>query len=209
MRPYKIINTLVLSLVILAMSIMINLILPKIQNDNYEIIASVVSAAGLYVILTSLLNYVFNKIRFFKKILLKNRFLEGTWIGTFEGKNGDKRMLVEIFTQSLEDLQITGESFDLNGKVLGRWKSETVTIDTKSMTLIYSYQCEILTQKESYTGIAKFNIHSSGNFWSPNVLRGYSTDIIDGRRQNSIESKLNDKQTDIEEAFEKAKEKYK
>lgn len=209
MKPSQIINSIVLSIVILVMSIIINLFLPNLNNDKYEIAISIFSSASLYVFLTSFLNYLFNNIQLMKKALLGRRFLEGTWIGSFEGKNGEKRILVEIFSQTLEETQITGESFDLNGVVLGRWKSETTSINSKKSTLIYSYQCEVLRRKESYSGIAKFNIQKSEKASFPNSLRGYSADLIDGKRQNSIEYKLSDKEIDFEVALKKALDKYK
>jgi len=180
-------------------------ILPKIQDEKYEIIAAILSATGLYSILSVFLNYLFNRVKLLKRILLGDKYLEGTWVGVFEGKSGQKRYLVEIFKQSLERLQITGESFDENGNVLGRWNSETTSIDNIKAVLIYSYQCDLLARKESYHGMAKFNIHQEEKSKVPNVLRGYSTDLIDGKRQNAFESKLSNNELDVTNAFERAK----
>lgn len=209
MKPSQILNNISITITILTMSLMLEFLIPKIQNEKYEIIAAILSAAAIYNFLNTFLSYFFNNIRFLKRKLLGKNYLEGTWIGTFENKLGGRNFLVETFEQSLDELLIIGESFNEQGQVISRWKTETTSINKEKSSLIYSYICDTMSDNASYRGIANFNIITETHHKTPRSLRGHTYDITDGKRYNSIEEKISDNILNITESSKEAIKKFK
>lgn len=208
MNPIRILNSTVVSITILAMSLIIVFVIPLIENNGYKILVTLLSAAGLYNMLYQLLYSLFNSILWLKKLLLRDQFLHGTWIGVYHDSNGTERILVEKFHQELDDLTIKGSSLDKNGKTKVQWTSEATSINSKRKSLYYSYSCNNFNKKSTVSGIAEFEISIDQSNKYPKHLRGYSADIANGIKHDSEEFKVSDKILDTKTAFDKAVSKY-
>jgi len=209
MSPIKVLNSTVISITILIMSLILIFVIPIITKNEYKILVSVLSAAGLYNLLYQFLYYSFNSILWLKRILLGDGFLNGTWIGIYSDSSGQQRILVEKFYQDLDRLTIKGTSLDDKGKTKVQWTSDTTSIDSKRKSLYYSYSCNNFNKSSTVSGIAEFEISRDENNKYPKHLIGYSADIANGIKHESEEFKISDKILDTKTAFKIAVKRYK
>lgn len=164
-------------------------------------------SVGVYQTIAAALRWLFNRLRWVRRLVLGPAYLEGTWIGRYlEDVNGtdEKRWTVEHFEQTLEGLVIRGYSFDANGKEVANWASQATLIEAERGKLTYSYTCKKHPNKE-FSGLAEFNFQRPSVFKAPTELNGFAADLTDGLRDQNRERKLSNEQVDVKAAFESAK----
>ncbi len=80
-----------------------------------------------------------NRLRFLRKWILGQRYLQGTWVGYYVDHDGIVRLIVEQYEQDFVSLVVRGSAYSLAGEVHARWTSEATHIDGLTGTLVYSY----------------------------------------------------------------------
>lgn len=171
-------------------------------------IAGAIASLGIYRLLASALLWLFGKSICLRALILGKGFLEGTWVG--HHMDGDQhRFTIEYIDQSSGNTVIHGRKFDQDGKTRASWSSETVSIDTVHMQLVYAYTCKVFELKHVQEGLGVFAMVRESDDKAATKLDGYAADLIDGNRDPNTEYKIDDKPVPDQEALAKAREKFK
>ena len=170
-------------------------------------IAAAIASLGIYRLLASSLLWLFGKSIGIRSLILGKGFLEGTWIGHY--MHGDQhRFTIEYIDQSSGSTVIHGREFDQAGKTRASWSSDTVSIDTVHMQLVYAYTCKVFERKHVQEGLGVFAMVRESDDKAARKLDGYAVDLIDGDRDPNTEYKIDDKPVPDEDALTKAREKF-
>jgi hypothetical protein len=172
--------------------------------DAAKLLGAYIGSAAFYQLLATLLRWLFDHLRPFRKVVFGNEYLEGTWIGAYV-TSPNKRFTIEHFEQTIDGIVIRGYAFTESDLLYAKWTSKTVAFDATSGNLTYSYDCDILASKTSHQGIAFFSANRTGVRAAAHGLNGYSADLVDGTRSINFESKLSNKQVDPLKALTSAK----
>jgi hypothetical protein len=164
-------------------------------------IVSLLLSFGVYGTFVKLGSTLARSVSFIKRHLLGAYYLNGTWIGQLENKDGSKILTVELFEQTLATLKIRGFALDSSGKVQSEWISTAESINAQDGVLTYTYTCDQNHKKSSFQGIAVFMFERSSEVDAPKGLIGYSADLIDGYRSVNRERKVHNRLLSIEEAW--------
>lgn len=157
----------------------------ELFGTHYPIVLAaggLIFSAGFYRILTIAIRWAMDRSTNVAKLVLGPNFVHGTWVGWFDGHSGERRYVVEHFSQDLDGLVITGRSFDIDLKEHGYWESEAAAIDAKRGKLIFTYKFDVLTR-----GISLFGIHTSylarlKPHQPTTALSGFAHDLNDATR---------------------------
>ena len=123
--------------------------------------------------------------------------------------NGEHRFTVEYVDQSSGETIIRGREFDAAGTTPASWASDTVSIDTTRMSLVYAYTCKVFVSKHVQEGLGVFSMVCEVPRKPAGKLDGYAVDLIDGDRDPNTEHKISDTESRDEFAIEKAREIFK
>jgi len=148
-----------------------------------------------------------NRIELIKKIILRNEYLNGKWIGYYRGASGNIRYFIETIEQDLDCITIRGKSFNENMEFNSSWNSEAVNIDGKLGILTYTYSASGRFNDSDSLGMAKFSFNRKNSREIPKSMNGFSTDLIYGKRITSYEEKVINNLSE-NELLIKAKELY-
>ncbi len=159
---------------------------------------------GLYKLIANGLFTLFRRSLRLRKFVLRQSFLEGTWVGHYVHK-GMRRFTIEFFDQEKGTTKILGREFDEKGTTRASWHSDAVSIDIENMRLVYTYTCEVFGSKDQQQGVAAFTLLVPKKRAPANVLDGYSADLIDGDRDPNKEHKISDGIMADTEALEQAR----
>jgi hypothetical protein len=162
------------------------------------------TSIGAYNFVAGLLRLIIAKSRLIKSWLLGNRYIEGTWIGKFH-KDNVFIYTVEHFEQTLSTLKIRGEGYYESGKRYARWSSIAENIDELGGQVYFTYSCDRDEDKASFEGVAKFSFQRDDATASPDVISGYSADLIDGARTANTEKRISRGFILFKQALERAK----
>lgn len=177
-----------------------------LQKKSHAItfLVVLISAVGTYRLLVLICQKVVENVLIFRKLLLSNSYLEGTWIGYVDTAENDKKHFVEYYKQDLLSISISGFCKNIDGKLYATWNSESAFIEEKNEILTYSYVGDIINLKTSHRGYTRLLIERVNNY--PHKMEGYAVDSYDGIKLQSYQMKISDKRIDIDEALLKAKE---
>ncbi len=170
-------------------------------------VAGAVASAGLYRLLSSGFLWLFSRTRWLRKMLLGKGFLEGTWIGHYTS-GGAHFITVEHIDQASGQPRINGREFDANGKTRASWASDTVSVDTDRMRLVYAYTCTVFDRKHVQEGLGVFTMVRESAEAGPTKLDGYAVDLIDGDRDPNTEFRISEKPMPDAEAIAHAKKQF-
>lgn len=150
-----------------------------------------------------------NRIDIIKRIILGNEYLNGTWIGYYQGVKGDIRYFIEIIEQDIDSIVIRGNTFYDNLELYSCWNSEAVNINGKTGTLTYTYTYFIFGKDsvDDGLGMAKSSFIRNNSREQPKAMNGFSTDLKFGEKITSYEEKITYNMT-VDELKIKAKELY-
>lgn len=191
------------------MYIVIQGLLPKIEGSTIlflELIGTLLLSVGVYKLLASVLLNTSRKIKFVKRHLLGATYVNGTWIGKFRLADESFVYTVEHFEQTLSSLKVRGQGFKESGESYAQWTSVSETIDEVAGLLTYTYNCDKTNDKGSFQGVCVFQFERADETSSPDRIRGYSADLVDGVRTENIEIKLSEDLIPFNEALLKAQQ---
>lgn len=171
-------------------------------------IAGALASLGIYRLLSSALLWLFGKSLALRRLILGKGFLEGTWIGHYI--HGDvHRFTIEYIDQATGLTVIHGREVDSDGKTRSSWASDTVSIDSERMQIIYAYTCKVFDRKHVQEGLGVFSLVRESSAKAPRKLDGYAVDLIDGDRDPNTEYKISDVPVSDEVALAEARKRFK
>lgn len=196
MTPIKKFNSTIVVVTIAIMYFLcsyINNIL-QISEESTLVIAilGVFTSFGFYRFLSQVLNWLLQKFRFVKKIILGDRFLEGTWIGFYVGAGGEIRYFYETYEQTLDEVWISGYSFRADKTIHGKWKASNPIIDSENKKIIYYYETDMLGNLHINQGFASFTLEKRDKNKFFNKMIGFSSDIYNPTKLLAIEEKVSE-----------------
>jgi hypothetical protein len=167
-------------------------------------IGALLLSAGIYKLLATLLLASARRLKFVKRHLLGPHYLQGTWVGRFDG-GGSTFYTVELFEQTLSSLQIRGSAFGPNDETYARWISVSTAVNAEKGSLTYTYDCHKSADHVSFQGIGLFLFERDDEASPPTRMNGYSADLIDGHRSDNSERKVSDDLLSLDEGLRLAK----
>jgi hypothetical protein len=187
----------------------ISKILPPVDNLSpwQKAIVAYVTSVAVYNLAAAGLRWFLGRSRLARQLFLGAIYLEGTWVGCYESPSKEKRLTVEHFEQTLEGLTIRGAAFTENSNAeIVQWISKATSINEIDGTLTYSYACTHLsTPPSQFEGLANFRFTRTDATRAPEILDGYSADLIDGVSSGNHEVLLTRKLKNFRAAWEDAK----
>ena len=155
-------------------------------------VATLLLSVGVYKLLATLLLASSKRLKRVKRHLLGPHYLNGTWVGKFQAADASTIYTVEHFEQTLSSLKIRGQAFTEDGQSYAYWNSLSETIDADAGLLTYTYNCDKNDDKGSFQGVCVFQFERADE-GSPAVrMRGYSADLVDGKRTENREKKVSE-----------------
>ena len=216
MQPILKFDSIVISLSTLIMFSIWTLIQTlNIQDNIFEILAiliSFVTSIGCYRLLVSIFYILFDRIHWFRVIILGPFCLEGTWVGFSAGSQGDIRFYYEKFDQELDSVNIYGQSFTENGGFHGSWYVRNPMIDIESGEMTYCFEADSIKNTWSNPGFGRFKMIRETKNDAPFMLRGYTSYVYNTTKLFGLEVKIKDGNYSDQELYSKAQavyEKYK
>lgn len=155
-------------------------------------ILSALVSLGFYRSMSGILKKIFMNIKFVKKFVLGNYYLEGTWVGFFIGNNGRVRFLCENFEQDLEGIVIQGSSYTDCKKIHGSWIAKNPVIDIKEKRITYYYEADMIKNLFINPGLASFKMDKINKSSYINRLNGFSSDIYNPNKLFAVEEKISE-----------------
>jgi hypothetical protein len=166
---------------------------------------AMLASVGVYNILAGLLLQTAKRWRWVKRFMLGASYMNGTWVGKFLSSTSGTIHTVEYFEQTLSSLKIRGEAVDADDNSYAYWNSVSETIDESSGLLSYTYNCDKNSDKGSFQGVAVFHFERRDERCAPHKMRGYSADLVDGKRTENRELKISEKLLPFEVALIEAR----
>jgi hypothetical protein len=173
-------------------------------------IAVYITSAAVYALSAAGLRWVLDRWRLARQWFLGAGYLEGTWVGSYVLKSGEKLYTVEYFQQTLDSLIIIGQSSTATDiSPIFTWTSKSSDIDVENGALTYSYSCTnmVAIPPLIFEGIANFKFIRQNTKTAPETIYGYSADLSDMTIYPNREFLLARKQMDVVEAWKQAKQK--
>jgi len=170
-------------------------------------IAVYVASAGIYSLSATVLRWALDRWRLARQVFLEAGYLEGTWIGCYTLKTGEKLYTVEHFEQTLDRLTITGQSSTATeSRPRYTWTSKSSDIDVEHGALTYAYSCTdtAVVPSVTFDGIANFKFTRPNSMTPPLKIHGHSGDLIDMILYPNNEMLLSREQVDFVEAWKEA-----
>lgn len=163
--------------------------------------ATIVASVGLYRLLAVGLEWLFRRILLVRRWIFGPSFMHGTWIGYFVGHAGDKRYTVEHYDQELDGLSIAGRSFTIGKELHAQWNSNSIGIDVRQGSLIYTSTLNIISRQHSEENLNILQFERSASYSAPTSITGFSQDLGDDQRIATHAIKISDQLLTWEEAF--------
>lgn len=187
-------------------------VLMEYSSDNIFInmVIGAVASLGTYRIILKVLETVFIKIRFVKKLVFGAAYLDGIWIGAYIGDDLKPRYYKECFEQDFNGLIIRGSCYHDNFSYKGQWVSDQVYINEKNGTITYTYTTDMIKNSAKNQGLASFNFCRKNRREFPKRMIGFSSDIFSTKKYLSYEWKLDKKEMQLsdEELLKLAEKRY-
>ncbi len=185
-------------------------------NKTVNIIAyciTFVLSFSFFMIINKFIREIFNKCELLKKQILKESYINGTWVGWYIGYSNQKRYYVERIYQTIDGVFIKGITYDASSlKENSKWNSTSLEIDSEKKCYFFSYDSQSSSGKENCNGCGKMDFHYNKKKY-PSEMSGYTLDIqlADKGRIISKEIKIsnNANEYDNDYCVKKAIEKFK
>lgn len=195
---------------VVLMFYVVDLVVPRLTfspelNHYIKPLVIVFSTVGIYRAFAVLVVGLAKRWNWVKRWLLGPYYLGGTWVGSFKSASGETIRTVEHFEQSLSTLKIRGQAFNELGESYALWNSVSENVDAVSGLLTYTYNCDKDSEKYSFQGIGVFHFQRTDSSCAPTSIRGYSADLIDGKRTDNEERKYSERLVDFNDVLLAAK----
>jgi len=171
-------------------------------------VVSLLTSVGFFKTLSWLLGLLMSLSGLVRKKVLGAHYMHGTWIGWFIGHSKDKRYMVEYYSQDLDSLSITGQSFNDKLDLHGQWTSDAVTVDIRHGQLVFTYTFDVITNSAPLAGVHTSILERTGPHEAPIALKGFAHDLNDPTRIAVHSIKLSDEFKPLAEALEEAKKRF-
>lgn len=210
MKPVIKLQSSILSITTLLIFILwINLTNLILKHPYLSILLSGIFSIGVYRILLNLIGCIIKNNWWIKKLFFGRYYMQGIWVGYFEGNDGSIRFFIETFEQDFDKIIIRGEAYKSEGGYHGHWVSEATNINIAKGTISYTYQTDAIENTFVNPGIAIFNFKRENQNKPPDLLIGFSSDLYNSSKLKAIEIKFSDKtKYNRKEAIEEAKKLY-
>ena len=149
-----------------------------------------------------------NKVECLKKIILRNEYLAGKWIGYYIGASGKIRYFVETIEQDFDNTSIRGISYDENLKLHSTWTSDAVSIDEKKGKMTHAYTSSGNNDGDEGIGLIVYTFIRDKRNQKVMKMNAFFTDLRHKKRIRSYEEKIEQKDYNENELMIKAKELY-
>jgi hypothetical protein len=207
-------HTIVLAITVSIMFAALAFLLPHLRavQASGQLVAvigwlvALMASVGTYRSMAALIAKILRNNPWLKRLVLGAQYVHGTWVGFYMDPDQNLRLIVEYHQQDLSSLVVRGSAHSRDGKEQARWTSHAANIDPLTGTLIYAYNCEILTSKVSHQGIAVFDFQRVDATSPPDAIDGYSADLTDGVRTPSKEKKISEAFLKKDDALKRAME---
>jgi hypothetical protein len=211
MSPEHKFHSYVTTATIVTMYFLVSELVPILDNFSsgaiyLKPVVSILSAFGIYGLLAKLLNAIARNWKWVKKHLLGPNYLDGTWAGKFTNGNGEEKITIEFFEQTISSLTIRGEAFNSDGTTYAQWTSVASSINANDGVLTYTYTCDSNVDYSTFQGIGVFKLERKGSHLPPTYIKGYSADIKDGVKTENREKRISEELLELHEAYQLAKE---
>lgn len=165
---------------------------------------------GLYKMVLTAAETIVLKCKWAKKWVFGSSYLDGTWVGSYRGLNGEPRYYIEKFEQDFDSLIIRSECYKEDLSFKGTWISTDVSINVDKGQLAYTYETNMKENTHENIGFSTFEFERDRKDKPPKRLYGFSSDLHVGKKIASVEVKVEDSEKySKEELLEKAVEVYK
>jgi hypothetical protein len=196
-----------------AMFFLMAWIVPIIQNLSVfpaaaASIAGVLGSVGIYRLVSQGAEAAIHHIAWLQRWIFGGTYLHGTWVGHFIGRAGDKRYTVEHIDQDLDGIVINGQSRTDAMQAHADWTSVSVSIDSRTGRLIFSYTMTILSRQGTLVGINASQLERASHRSAATAITGHAQDLGDQVRVQVTEVKVADDLLPWEEAFKHAQTKF-
>jgi hypothetical protein len=155
--------------------------------------ATIVGSVGIYRLLAIGLEWIFRRVLLIRRWIFGPSFMHGTWIGYFVGHAGDKRYTIEHYDQELDGLSIIGRSLTVDKKLHAQWHSNSIGIDIRQGSLIFTSTLNILSRQRSEESVNILQFERVAAYSAPTSVTGFSQDLGDDRRIATHAIKISDK----------------
>lgn len=180
-----------------------------IGNPALLSVGALITSAGIYRLLSLGVRWLMERCDFVRSKVLGAHYMHGTWIGYFIGHKGDKRYMIEHFSQDLDSLVISGRSYTDSGKEHGYWTSESVTIDARKGKLIFTYSFDVISQSSSLAGVHTSFFERKSVKDPPTSVSGFAHDLNDPTRIAIHSVKVDEELLPWGSALTQAKDRFK
>jgi len=169
--------------------------IPLLKEFNPAVMGALISL-GFYKGIISVTTFFLRKLKFLKKLILGEAYLEGTWIGYYANSDDSIVFYVERITQDVYDetLDISGYANDENNKLHATWDVICSKIDLQNKRLLYMYNVESANKPGTNRGLADIKFIQKENE-PPFQMHGVSIDAHNKKKLYSKGKRLTDSLT--------------
>ena len=187
MTPTAKFNALIASTTVFLMFWIVAYAVPALKAANvgsplWVSLGALLASAGIYRVLSLGIRWLMERWEFARQLALGAHYMHGTWVGSFIGHGGQKRYMVEHFSQDIDSLVITGRSFTDAKVSHGYWTSESVMIDVRTGRLVFTYDFEVITRSAGQAGVHTSLFERASSRKAPTGLAGFAHDLNDPTR---------------------------
>ncbi len=167
-------------------------------------IAGILSSIGIYRLIGKSAETLIHRIVWLRKWIFGGTYIHGTWVGYFIGRAGDKRFLVEHIDQDLDGIVINGQSRTATLEPHADWTSVSVSVDSRTARLIFSYTLTILSRPGTLVGINASQLERPSHRQAATGITGHAQDLGDQLRVQVKELKVSEDLLPWDQAFKLA-----
>lgn len=171
-------------------------------------LAGVLGSVGIYRLVSQGAETAIHHINWLRKWIFGGTYLHGTWAGFFNGRAGDKRYTVEHFDQDLDGIVINGQSRTDTLQPHADWTSVSVSVDSRTGRLIFSYTMTILSRQGTLVGINSSQLERASHRNAATTVTGHAQELGDQVRVQVTGVKVSDTLLPWDDAFKRAQERF-
>ena len=172
-----------------------------------KFLGTVILSVALYRLVASGAYFVLSKSLWLRKQVLREEFIEGTWVGKI--RRDPIEYTVEEYRFRNGVIEIEGRSFLEDKSPRSHWNSTAVGLDIGNRKLVYAYECRTEGKERSPEGVALFRLQwENKDLSSCDRLEGFAADLSDGNKDSNTEHKVNDEWLGFEKGLEQAIETF-
>jgi hypothetical protein len=141
------------------------------EKPAVRIPLGIVTGAGLFELLTVIVEQFFEHVPLARRAILGKSFVEGEWVGGYKSPCGTPKLVIESLRQTWSSSSLNGQAFLPDGTPWGQWHSTVAEVEGEKGLL----RATIIGDLESghYDSILEHQIEGS----PPNKISGLVADV--------------------------------